>query len=66
VILAVNINKKFKLKILEILLKLKVGVVNINFLCIGLIVYFIGQCILIYYLNDLVVYILAFNPYRDS
>ena len=40
--LAANTNKKFKLKILEILLKLGVGVVDINSLYIGLTVYFIG------------------------
>ena len=42
VTLAANANKEFKLKILEILLKLGVGVVNINSLRIGLTVYFIG------------------------
>ena len=47
VTLVANINKKFKLKILEILLKLGVRVVNINSLYIGLIVYFIGRRILI-------------------
>ena len=63
VTLAANANKEFKLKILEILLKLEVGAVNINSLCIGLTVYFIGQHILIQYLNNLVVHILAFGPY---
>ena len=63
VTLAANTNKKFKSKILEILLKLGVRVVNINSLRIGLIVYFTGRRILIQYLNDLVVYILAFGPY---
>ena len=66
VTLAANANKEFKLKILEILLKLGVRAVNINSLYIGLTVYFIGRRILIQYLNDLVVYILAFSPYRDS
>ena len=40
--LAANANKEFKLKILEILLKLGVGAVNINSLRMGLTVYFIG------------------------
>ena len=40
--LAANINKAFILKILKILLELGVGVVNINSLRIGLIVYFMG------------------------
>ena len=66
VTLAANINKEFKLKILEILLKLGVRVVNINSLRMGLTVYFMGQRILMHYLNNLVVYILAFSPYRDS
>ena len=66
VTLAANVNKEFKLKILEILLKLGVGAVNINSLRIGLTVYFTGQRILILYLNNLVVYMLAFGPYRDS
>jgi len=66
VTLVANINKEFKLKILEILLKLGVRVVNINSLRIGLTVYFTGRRILILYLNNLVVYILAFSPYRDS
>ena len=61
--LAANINKEFKLKILEILLKLGVGAVNINSLRIGLTVYFIGQRILMQYLNNLVVCMLAFSPY---
>jgi hypothetical protein len=47
VTLAANINKEFKSKILEILLKLGVRVVNINSLRIGLTVYFIGRRILI-------------------
>jgi len=42
VTLAANANKEFKLKILEILLKLKVGAVNINSLHIGPTVYFMG------------------------
>jgi len=42
VTLAANINKEFKLKILEILLKLGVRAVNINSLHIGPTVYFIG------------------------
>ena len=63
VTLAANANKKFKLKILEILLKLGVRAVNINSLYIGPTVYFTGRCILIQYLNDLVVYMLAFSPY---
>jgi len=66
VTLAANINKEFKLKILEILLKLGVGVVDINSLRIGLTVYFIGRRISMQYLNDLVVCILAFSPHRDS
>jgi len=63
VTLAANANKEFKLKILEILLKLGVRVVNINSLYIGLIVYFTERRILMQYLNNLVVYILAFGPY---
>ena len=66
VTLAANINKAFILKILKILLELGVGVVDINSLYIGLTVYFTGRRILIYYLNNLVVCILAFGPYRDS
>jgi len=66
VTLAANANKEFKLKILEIRLKLGVRAVNINSLYIGLTVYFIGRRILMQYLNDLVVYILAFGPYKDS
>jgi len=66
VTLAANINKEFKLKIPEILLKLGVGAVDINSLHIGPTVYFMGQRILMQYLNDLVVCILAFGPYRDS
>jgi len=42
VTLAANANKKFKLKIPEILLKLEVGAVNINSLYMGLTVYFTG------------------------
>ena len=42
VTLAANANKKFKLKILEILLKLGVRAVNINSLRIGPTVYFTG------------------------
>ncbi len=42
VTLAANIDEVFILKILKILLELGVGVVNINSLYIGLIVYFIG------------------------
>ena len=63
VTLAANINKEFKLKILEILLKLGVRAVNINSLRIGPTVYFIGRRISMQYLNNLVVYILAFSPY---
>jgi len=63
VTLAANANKEFKLKILEILLKLGVRAVNINSLRIGLTVYFTGRRILIQYLNNLVVCILAFSPY---
>ena len=66
VTLVANANKVFILKILKILLELGVEAVNINSLRIGLIVYFIGRRILIQYLNNLVVYILAFSPYRDS
>ena len=66
VTLAANANKKFKLKIPEILLKLKVGVVDINSLRIGPTVYFTGQRISIQYPNNLVVCTLAFSPYRDS
>ena len=66
VTLVTNANKEFKLKILEILLKLGVRAVNINSLRIGLTVYFTGRRILILYPNNLVVYILAFSPYRDS
>ena len=66
VTLAANVNKEFKLKILEILLKLGVGAIDINSLRIGPTVYFMGQRILMHYLNDLVVYMLAFGPYRDS
>ena len=66
VTLVANVNKKFKLKILEILLKLGVRVVNINSLYIGPTVYFTGRRILMHYLNNLVVCILAFSPYRDS
>jgi len=66
VTLAANANKEFKLKIPEILLKLGVRVVDINSLRIGLTVYFMGQRILMQYLNDLVVCMLAFSPYRDS
>jgi len=66
VILVANVNKEFKSKILEILLKLGVGAVDINSLCIGPTVYFTRQCISMQYLNNLVVYILAFSPYRDS
>ena len=65
VTLAANVNKEFKLKILEILLNLKVGAVDINSLRIGPAVYFIKWYISILYLNDLVVYTLAFNSYRD-
>ena len=64
--LAANVNKAFKLKILEILLKLGVGAVNIDSLRIGPTVYFIEQRISLLYLNDLVVYTLAFGPHRDS
>jgi len=63
---AANANKEFKLKIPEILLKLGVGVVNINSLYMGPTVYFTGRRILMQYLNDLVVCMLAFGPYRDS
>jgi len=63
---AANTNKEFKLKIPEILLKLKVRAVNINSLHIGPTVYFMGRRILIQYPNDLVVCTLAFSPYRDS
>lgn len=63
--LAANANKEFKSKILEILLKLGVGAVDINSLCMGPIVYFIGRRILMQYLNDSVVYTLAFGPYWD-
>ena len=66
VTLATNANKKFKSKIPEILLKLGVGAVDINFLCIGPTVYFMGQHILMQYPNDSVVCILAFGPHRDS
>jgi len=40
--LAANVNKEFKLKILEILLKLGVRAVDINSLRIGLTIYFTG------------------------
>jgi len=66
VTLAANANKEFKLKISEILLKLGVRAVNINYLRIGLTVYFTGRRISMQYLNDLVVCTLAFSPYRDS
>ena len=66
VTLAANVNKEFKLKILKILLKLGVRVVNINSLRISPTVYFIGRRILMQYPNDLVVYILAFSPYQNS
>ena len=45
--LVTNANKVFILKILKILLELGVGAVNINSLCIGLTVYFIGRRVLI-------------------
>jgi len=47
VTLAANVNKEFKSKIPEILLKLGVGAVDINSLRIGLTVYFIRRRILI-------------------
>jgi len=59
-----DVNKILRLKMLEILYKLKVKADNVS-LIIGPILYFIGKYTRIYYLYKLVVCTLVFSHYRD-